>query len=89
MKKLVEKLSEVELRKTHRISALVPGWFFRVRETSNNAWLAEGKDIWGRIVSCRGSDDQDALKKCAKQAQDINQQLAIRDYRTFDPSDRT
>ena len=37
MKRLVEKLNEAELLRSHPISGLVPGWFFRVVETSNMA----------------------------------------------------
>ena len=78
IKRPVEKLNEAELLRSHPISGLVPGWFFRVVETSNMAWVAEGKDHWGRTVSCRGSDDGETLKECAKQAEAVNEQLAKR-----------
>ena len=75
MKRAVESLQESELLKTHPIAGVVPGWFFRVQETSNMAWQAEGRDKWGRLVSCRGTDDQTALKECAEQARVINAKL--------------
>ncbi len=75
MKRIVEALSEEQLRRSHPLSGIVPGWFFRVEETSNAAWVAEGKDKWGRLVSCRGTDDQEALRLCAEQAQVIVAQL--------------
>src|ERR1044071_1897433 len=62
MKRSVEKISEAELLRSFPIAGRVPGWFFRVGETSNLAWLAEGSDCWGRLVSSRGSDDAEALE---------------------------
>lgn len=76
MNRIVEALPESELLATHPMAGIIPGWFFRVEETSNNAWRAEGKDKWGRLVSCQGSNDQEALHLCMAQAQDINASLA-------------
>lgn len=76
MKRIVEALRESELLATHPITGVLPGWFFRIEETSNMAWQAEGKDKWGRLVSSRGNNDQEALHLCAAQARDINVRLA-------------
>ena len=78
MKRMIEALHEAELLATHPISGVVPGWYFRVDETSNTAWLAEGKDKWGRMVSCRGTNDQEALKDCAEHARSISASLAAK-----------
>jgi hypothetical protein len=76
MKLPIERISETELQKSYPIAGVVPGWFFRVEETSNNVWLAEGSDGWGRVVSYQGTDDQEVLRECARYAEAINEQLA-------------
>ncbi len=75
MKLAVRCLTRAELLTDFPIDELVPGWFFRVREISNNAWQADGSDQWGRKVSCQGNDYQSVLDECAQQAGVINVQL--------------
>ena len=75
MKRAVARLSRAELLAEFPIDHLIPGWFFRVTETSNGAWRADGSDPWGRQVSCQGDDDQSTLEQCAQQARGINAQL--------------
>jgi hypothetical protein len=48
MKKPVRKMTESELPRDGLARASVPGWYFRVTETSANAWLVEGSAIRGR-----------------------------------------
>jgi hypothetical protein len=75
MKRAVTRLSRAELLTNFPIDNLVDGWFFRVKETSPNAWRADGTDAWGRTVSCQGGDDQSVLDECAQMARAINGQL--------------
>jgi hypothetical protein len=53
MKHQIEKMSEAEALSKYPMAGLLEGWYFRVTETSNDAWFAEGTDLWGRQVSCR------------------------------------
>ena len=50
------------------IEGKLPDWYFRITETSNNAWLVEGCDIWGRKVSRTGGDPDELLVDCVKDA---------------------
>jgi hypothetical protein len=67
-----------EMRAAYPIEGRVEGWFFRVRETSNNAWLVEGSDAWGRTVSRDGGDPEALLAKCIEDAQAIRAQLSAK-----------
>jgi hypothetical protein len=71
MKRFVEKLSENEILKQYPIGGRLDGWYFRLTETSNNAWLAEGSNQWGRKVSCRGGDEIELLQECVAMAQSL------------------
>lgn len=64
MKRMIDKLSESEVLKQYPIGGRLDGWYFRLYETSNNAWLAEGTDLWGRKVSCQGNDEAALLQEC-------------------------
>ena len=61
MKQSIEKLSESELLESFPIRGEIDGWFFRIKEKSNNAWEAEGSDLWGRKVYCQGHDPEELL----------------------------
>jgi hypothetical protein len=50
------------------LEARLPNWFFRIIETSNNAWLVEGCDLWGRKVSRSGGDPDQLLDACISDA---------------------
>jgi hypothetical protein len=63
--------TESELKKSHPISGLVDGWFFRLREQSAGVFFCEGKDLTGRSVSCTGTDEQELLSRCAKDAKSL------------------
>ncbi len=56
------------MRREYPIADRLPRWYFRITETSGNAWLAEGSDIRGRTVSCEGSDPDEILTKCIQRA---------------------
>lgn len=75
MKQAVEKQSPAEVKKHYPLDAGIEGWYFRLTETSNNAWLAEGTDLWGRKVSCQGSDEELLLKDCAEMARKVAAQV--------------
>ena len=63
MKTEIQKLSEHEILKSYPIKGKTYGWYYRTTETSNNVWLAEGSDIWGRKISTQGSDLETLLKE--------------------------
>ena len=75
MKRAIARFSRAELLADFPIDNFVAGWFFRVRETSNNAWQTDRTDEWGRRVSCQSGDDQITLDECAQMAIAINTQL--------------
>ena len=64
MKRMIDKLSESEVLKQYPIGGRFDGWYFRIKETSSNAWLAEGTDLWGRKVSCQGNEEVALLQEC-------------------------
>ena len=71
MKLRVEKKSDTEMRNEYPISGRLPEWYFRSTETSNNAWLVEGSDVWGRTVSRRGANPDELLAACLEDARSI------------------
>jgi hypothetical protein len=71
MKRAVQKLSEAELASEFPIQGSVEGWRFRLTESSNGAWLAEGSDSWGRRVACQGMDEEVLLRDCEGMAQSV------------------
>jgi hypothetical protein len=75
MKALVRKLDADEVRRDYPIADRVPGWYFRMREVANCAWLVEGTDLWGRQVSDSGSDEQQLLDSCIAAAERIRAQV--------------
>jgi len=50
------KLREDVVRRTHPVLGPIAGWYFRCEEQSNNVWLAEGTDLWGRKVAATDHD---------------------------------
>ena len=69
MKVPIERKSDDEMREAYPIADRLPDWYFRFSEISNNVWLAEGKDVWGRTVSCQGSDPDELLSDCIARAE--------------------
>ncbi len=70
-KKIAGKSDEAILR-NYPIKGNTTGWFFRAKETSNNAWEVEGTDRWGRKVSRQGGDPNKLIAECEKAAEEIN-----------------
>lgn len=76
MKRAVRKKTEAEVMAEYPMAGLLPGWYFRVRETSNQAWLAEGTDLWGHEVSCRVEEGE--IQPCVAMAISVQRQLDSR-----------
>jgi len=72
MKKEIRKQSESEILKSYPIKGKLIGWYFRVVETSNNAWEAEGSDLWGRKVQCSGFDPEALIAETVEMAKQLN-----------------
>lgn len=72
MKDEIQKLSEIEMLKSYPIKGKTCDWFYRTTETSNNAWLVEGSDVWGRKITIHGDDPQALLVEAERQASNIN-----------------
>ena len=62
----------MKLMSEYPLHGQVQGWFFRQREISNGAWLVEGSDRWGRLLSCTGEDPESLLAKLVLEAKEIN-----------------
>jgi hypothetical protein len=76
MKRGVQRLDEtVVLRDYPTVVGEMSGWFFRARETSNNAWLGEGIDLWGRQVSHRADDPDSAIAAAVDAARVVQAHL--------------
>lgn len=69
------------MRSVFPLADLLDGWFFRVTETSAGAYLAEGSDVWGRLVSRRGSDPDAILAECVRDAAAIAESLRAEEDR--------
>ena len=72
MKRKLEKLSESEVLKEYPISGLADGWYFSQKEVSPGVYEILGTDLWGRKVSRSGTDEQQTLKRCVRDAKDID-----------------
>ena len=68
MKRHIEKFPESQVQSLYPIAGRLNGWYFRLEETSNNYWRAEGTDLWGRKVACDGSDEEALLSECIAMA---------------------
>lgn len=68
MKRPISPGNERKLRRTHPIQDRVAGWFFRVDEISAGVYLAEGRDLYGRMVSRTGVDPDQLLEQCVADA---------------------
>jgi hypothetical protein len=64
-----------DIIKEYPIASSVTGWFFRCTEVSNNVYLVEGCDIWGRKVSRTGTDEKALISDCEADARSINSQV--------------
>jgi hypothetical protein len=62
--------------KEYPIESSVAGWFFRCKEVSNNVYLVEGCDFWGRKVTRTGTDEKALISDCEADARFISNQVA-------------
>ena len=56
MKKIVVPKTEKEILRSHPISSKTEGWLIKVEEMSNNSFLVEATDRYGRVVSKQGGN---------------------------------
>lgn len=76
MKREVQRLEETAVLRDYPIVvAELSGWFFRVCETSDGAWLGEGIDLWRRQVAHRGDDPDSAIEAAAGDARMVQAHL--------------
>ena len=71
MTKAIWRIPEEVLLKDYPLRRSLDEWFFRVTETSNRVWLAEGSDVWGRKVSREGTDPNALLEQCEQDARSM------------------
>ncbi len=74
MKKMVDKLSD-EFLSAYPIKNIVEGWHFKIDEVSNGVYEIEGIDYWNRRVSRKGINPDEVLNLCAKDAEEIKQNI--------------
>ena len=71
MKRAVAKLDASAVAQQFPLQGLLPGWFFRVREVSPGGYVAEGTDLWGRMVSHQGADPDALVQLCVASAREL------------------
>ena len=64
-------MSHSSLKREYPIAGILPGWYFRVREVSFGCYAAEGQDISGRTVLCKGLDAEALLAQAVFDAKEI------------------
>lgn len=78
MKKRERPSGAEELRRAFPLGGLVEGWVFRVGEQSPGQYVAEGRDLLGRMVAREGADPDAALNSCVAWARAIVEQVEPR-----------
>ena len=58
MKKEIIPKTEKEILRTHPILSKIKGWFIKVEEISNDAFVVEAVDRYGRIISKQGNEPE-------------------------------
>jgi hypothetical protein len=76
VKRTGRKKSEEETIREFPIAGRLHGWFFRLREVSAGVYRAEGTDLWGRMVSHFGMDEERLLVECIEAARRIHLQTS-------------
>ena len=71
MEQLVEMKDPKGLEASFPLHNLLSGWYFRVREVSAGAYVAEGTDLWGHKVSHQGTDSRAVLAQCVSSARGL------------------
>ena len=75
----VQAKSKEEMLADFPVDGKRPNWYFRMTETSSNAWLVEGCDVWGRKVSRSGGDPEALLEECLSDAAVVDAQTKTND----------
>ena len=69
MKAPVLAMAFAEIERTHpEQSDRAPDWRFRIAEVSAGHFVVEGRDRFGRIVSCEGAEPGALLDACIADA---------------------
>jgi len=63
MQRLITPKTEKVILRTHPIFSKVKGWFIKVKEFQNNAFVVEAVDRYGRTISKQGSDPDNLIKE--------------------------
>ena len=72
MRAPIRRSDPEDVRRRYPLADLLPGWFFRFDEESPGHYLAEGTDLWGRLVSVSGGED--AIDRAVAAAQEVESQ---------------
>ena len=67
----ISKPNLAELVRTHPIKDIVEGWFFKIDEVSNRAYLDEGMNVEGNAISRMGSDPDKLIEVCKNDIEEI------------------
>lgn len=81
MKKALNPYNPIDIQRTHPLSDMLEGWFFRCDEVSAGYYEAEGKDLWGRTVAANGVNPDELLKRCIADAKAINSETTSNNIR--------
>jgi len=73
MKRPVRRIPDAVLQEEFPTQGKTPGWRFRITETSNDVWLIEGSDAFGRQVRRDGGDFDRLMAECEADARQINE----------------
>ena len=75
MKVEVNKLSRMEFEELFPLDSKVPGWRYRISESSNFVWLVEIANQSGHMASRRGSGIDSLISECEADAIEINSRV--------------
>ena len=67
-RQVTRKASDPGWAAEYPLADLVDGWRFRLEERSAGVYLAEGRDSAGRAVSRTGTDPEELLRSCVRDA---------------------
>ena len=71
-KKFVAPKTEKEILKSHPIASNINGWFMKVVEISNNAFVVEAADLFGGTISRQGSNPNDLQEEIENELGDFS-----------------
>jgi hypothetical protein len=71
MKKSIRPYTEEQILKRFPIKDRLEDWYFRIDEVSNNVYEIQGSDLYGRLVSKKGTNPEVLLDECIEDAKKI------------------